>query len=152
MIISRNIIFFIVASIPILFAAVQPWIWSFYTAIILLAFITLLWIDKEGRVWHPPKIFIFTVGVFFVVTLCQVIPLPDSVLSFLSPFRFKVLTQSRAIIANPSDLMTLSYVPLTSLTRWIFLLGLFLFFLVFQKIFTSDKNLKILVRIMLGLF
>jgi len=150
MTISRNIVFFIVATIPVLFAAVQPWIWSFYTAIILLAFITLLWIDKEDRVWHPPKIFIFTVGVFFVVTLCQVIPLPDSVLSLLSPFRFRVLGQSQTIISDPADLTTLSYTPLTSLAWWIFLLGLFLFFLVFQKNFTSDRNLKILIRILLS--
>jgi O-antigen ligase len=156
--ISRNILFFIVATIPILFAAVQPWIWSFYTACIVLAFLILflqkaggqVWQNKEGRVWHPPNIFIFTVGVFFVVTLCQVLPLPDSVLSFLSPFRFGVLAQSRAIIGNPVDLVTLSYAPLTSLAWWIFLLGLFLFFLVFRKTFTSDRNLKILIWILLG--
>ena len=154
---SRYIIFFIVATIPILFAAVQPWVWSFYTSCIVLAFLILffqkpvgqVWQNEGSRIWHPPHIFIFTVGVFFVVTLCQVIPLPDSVLSFLSPFRFRILSQSRAIIGNPSDLRTLSYAPLTSLAWWIFLLGLFLFFLIFQKIFTSDRNLKILVRILL---
>jgi O-antigen ligase len=154
---SRNILFFIIATIPILFAAVQPWIWSFYTACTVLAFLILflpkpvgqVWQNKKDWIWHPPNLFIFTVGVFFVVTLCQVIPLPESVLSFLSPFRFKVLSQSRTIIDNPSGLMTLSYAPLTSLAWWIFLLGLFLFFLVFQKNFFSDKNLKILVRILL---
>ena len=150
MTVSRNILFFIVATIPILFAAVQPWIWSFYTAGIVLAFLILMWQDKEGWVWHPPGIFIFTVGVFFVVTLCQILPLPDFVLSLLSPFRFKIFKQSRAILANSSDLVTLSYAPLTSLSWWIFLLGLFLFFLVFQKNFTSDRNLKILIRILLG--
>jgi O-antigen ligase len=155
--ISRNIVFFIVATIPVLFAAVQPWIWSFYTACIVLAFLIFflqkpggqVWGNKEDQIRHRSKLFYFTVGVFFVVTLCQVIPLPDSVLSFLSPFRFRVLSQSRAIIGNPSDLMTLSYAPLSSLAWWIFLLGLFLFFLVFQKNFFSDKNLKILVRILL---
>jgi len=158
MTISRNIIFFIVATIPVLFAAVQPWIWSFYTACIVLAFLMLflqkaggqVWQNKEGRIWHLPNIFIFTVGVFFVVTLCQIVPLPESVLSLLSPFRFNVLTQSRAIIGNPADLVTLSYAPLTSLAWWIFLLGLFLFFVVFQKNFTSDRDLKILIRILLG--
>jgi O-antigen ligase len=71
-------------------------------------------------------------------------------LSFLSPFRFKVLTQARAIIGNSSDLATVSYAPLTSLAWWIFLLGLFLFFLVFKKNFMSDRNLKILIRILMG--
>jgi hypothetical protein len=133
MITSRYIIFFIVGTIPVLFAAVQPWIWSFYTACIVLAFLILLWQNKEGRVWHPPRIFIFTVGLFFVVTLFQSLPIPESFLSLLSPFRFRVLAQSRAIIDNPADLATLSYAPLTSLSWWIFLLGLFLFFLILQK-------------------
>jgi O-antigen ligase len=150
MYINRTIIFFIVATIPVLFAAVQPWIWSFYTACMVLAFLILLWQKKEGRVWHPPRIFIFTVGLFFVVTLFQSLPLSESFLSFLSPFRFRVLAQSRAIIGNPSDLATLSYAPLTSLAWWTFMLGLFLFFLVFQKNFTSNRDLKILIRILLG--
>ena len=158
MIISRNIIFFIVATIPVLFAAVQPWVWSFYTACTVLAFLILflqkpggqVWQNKEGRIWHPPNIFIFTVGVFFVVTLCQILPLPESVLSFLSPFRFKILTQVRSIIGDPSGIATLSYAPLTSLAWWIFLLSLFLFFLVFQKNFIFDRDLKILIKILLG--
>ncbi|MCJ7542753.1 MAG: hypothetical protein MUO88_24150, partial [Desulfobacterales bacterium] len=90
MLISRNIVFFIVATIPVLFAAVQPWIWSFYTACIVLAFLILLWQHRESRMWHPPGIFIFTVGLFFVVTLFQSLPLPKSFLSLLSPFRFRV--------------------------------------------------------------
>ena len=158
MITSRYIIIFIVATIPILFAAVQPWVWSFYTACMVLSFLILflqkaggqVWQNKESRMWHPPGLFIFSVGLFFVVTLFQIIPLPESFLSFLSPFRFKVLTQSRAIIGNPADLATLSYAPLTSLAWWIFMLGLFLFFLVFRKTFVSDRNLKILIRILLG--
>ena len=150
MTVSRNIVFIIVATIPVLFAAVQPWIWSFYTACIVMAFLILLWQDKEDRVWHPPGIVIFTVGLFFVVTLFQSLPLPGSVLSLLSPFRFRVLTQSRAIIGIPNELSTLSYAPLASLAWWIFLLGLFLFFLVFRKAVISDKYLKILIWILLG--
>ncbi len=39
MTLSRNVIIFIVATISILFAAVQPWIWSFYTVCIFAAFL-----------------------------------------------------------------------------------------------------------------
>ena len=141
-----------------MFAAVQPWIWSFYTACMVLAFLILFlqkaggqgWQNNEGRVWHPPGKFIFTVGLFFAITLFQSLPLPESFLSLLSPFRFKILAQSRAIIGIPADLATLSYAPLTSLAWWIFFLGLFLFFLVFRKTVVSDRNLKILIRILLG--
>jgi len=109
-----------------------------------------VWQKRDGRVWYPPGLFIFSVGLFFAITLFQILPLPESFLSFLSPFRFKVLTQSRSIIGNPNDLATLSYAPLTSLAWWIFLLGLFLFFLICQKNFISDRNLKILIWILLG--
>jgi len=158
MTVSRNILFFIVATIPILFAAVQPWVWSFYTACIVVAFLILflqksggqVWENKESRIWKPPGVFIFTVGLFFFTTLFQILPFPGSVLSFLSPFRFRVLAQSLAILGIPIDLATLSYDPLTSLAWWIFFLGLFLFFLVFRKTFASDRNLKILTRILLA--
>jgi O-antigen ligase len=150
MTISRNIVFFIVATIPVLFASVQPWVWSFYTACIVLAFLILLWQDRESRIWKPPGIFIYSVGLFFIVTLFQSLPIPESFLSLISPFRLKVLAQTRVIIGSPSELATLSYAPLTSLSWWIFMLGLFLFFLVFQKNLISDRNLKILIRILLG--
>jgi O-antigen ligase len=71
-------------------------------------------------------------------------------LSFLSPFRHKKLAQSRAIIGTSDALTTISYAPLTSLAWWIFMLGLFLFFLVFHKSVVSSKDLKILIWILLG--
>jgi len=150
MIISRSIIYFIVATIPILFAAIQPWIWSFYTTCIFAAILILLWKGQEDWIWKPGILFIFSVGLFFAVTLSQSVPLPGSVLSFLSPFRHKMLVQSRAIIGSPAALATISYTPLTSLAWWIFLAGLFLFFLVFLKSVTSHRDLKILIRILMG--
>jgi O-antigen ligase len=155
--VSRYIIFFIVATIPILFAAVQPWIWSFYTACIVLAFLMLLlqktgglvWGNREGRAWKPSVLFIFSVGLFFTVTLCQNLPLPKSALSILSPFRYQLLAESRGLIGRTFDFATISYSPLTSFAWWIFLLGLFLFFLVFHKCVTTDRDLKHLVSILL---
>ncbi len=150
MTVSRYIIFFIVATIPILFAAVQPWIWAFYTACIVLAFLMLIWQTGDARAWKPRGLFIFSSGLFFAVTLCQCLPIPKSALSFFSPYRYQLLSQSRAIIGRPFDLATISYAPLTSLAWWIFLLGLFLFFIVFHKTVTSDRDLKILVSILLA--
>ena len=157
MTVSRYIVFFIVATIPILFAAVQPWIWAFYTACIVLAFLMLflqkaggqVWQNEAGRTWRPPAVFIFSVGLFYIETLCQSLPIPKSALSILSPFRYQLLAQSRAIIGSPFDFATISYTPLTSLAWWTFLLGLFLFFLVFQKCITTDRDVKILISILL---
>ncbi|MGB6011691.1 MAG: O-antigen ligase family protein [Desulfobacterales bacterium] len=148
---SRNIIFFIVGTIPIFFAAVQPWIWSFYTAVMVSAFLIALWRNPNSTVWKPEKIYLFSVGLFFGVTLLQSLPLSGSIVSFLSPFRYKVLTQAAGILGSPVSWPTLSYVPLTSLAWWTFLLGLLLFFRVFCQSIVASTDLTLLVRIVLGL-
>jgi len=150
MTISRSIVFFVVATVPVLFAAVQPWIWSFYNTCMFAAFLMLLWKGREDWMWKPGTLFIFTVGVFFAVTLCQSIPIPGFVLSFLSPFRHKLLVQSRDIIGASDAFASISHAPLTSLAWWSFLAGLFLFFIVFQKSVTSNRDLKMLIRILMG--
>ena len=151
MVLSRYIVYFIVGTIPILFAAVQPWIWSFYTAVIFLAFLTSLWRNQNSSIWKPEKIYSFSVGLFFGVTLLQSLPLSNAVVSLLSPFRYKVLTQAAAILGSPVSWSTLSYAPLTSLAWWTFLLGLFLFFLVFRQSIVASTDLTLLIRIVLGL-
>ena len=151
MTLSRNIIFFIVATIPILFAAVQPLIWPFYTICIFAAFLIILWQKQDKQIWIQSKFFIVFLGLFFAVTLFQSIPLPSSILSFLSPFRQEVLTQSVAIIDGFVEWQSISYSSRSSLAWWTFLLSLLIFFLVFRKTFTSSRHLKILIYILLGL-
>ena len=148
---SRNIIFFIVATIPVLFAAVHAWIWSFYTACIFAAFLVLLWQNRINKAWMPDKIYIFALGVFYFVCLVQCLPLPSFILSFLSPFRHEVLTQSCGIIDGSVAWQSISYSSLRSLAWWTFLLGLLMFILVFRKTFTCSRHLKILIYILLGL-
>lgn len=147
---NRYLLFFIVGTIPILFAAVQPWVWSFYTACIFAAFLLLLWQNRHSWAWAPGRIFICTVGLFFVVTLDQCLPLPSSMLSFLSPFQHKVLTQSHTIVDSPISSLTLSYYPLSSLAWWTFLLGQLMFFVVFRECCASSRHLKLLIWILLG--
>ncbi len=151
MTISRNISFFILATIPVLFAAVHAWIWSFYTVCIFAAFLILLWQNRKNTAWMRDKIYIVALGVFYLVCLVQCLPLPSSILAFLSPFRHEVLTQSCAIIDGSVAWQSISYSSLKSLAWWNFLLGLLLFFLVFRKTFTCSRHLKLLIYILLGL-
>ena len=81
LIVIKIIVLFIVATIPLLFAAVQPWVWSVYSVLIFAAFLLLLWQDQNQRSWMSNKIVIFTLVTFFVVTLCQYLPLPAYLLS-----------------------------------------------------------------------
>lgn len=148
--ISRYIVYFIVATIPILFGAVQPWVWSIYTVCIFTAFFILLLQDQDRRIWIHSKIIFIFLGSFFVVTLSQFLPIPFSVLSFLSPIRYDLLARSSAIVNSNIIWHTLSYSPLNSLAWWLFLLSLLLFFFVFRNSFKSSKHLRFLVWILFG--
>jgi hypothetical protein len=151
MFIANLIIYFIIATIPLLFAAVQPWIWSVYTACILAAFILFLWQPRNRRSGVSDRLFIFTLAIFFAATLLQCMPLPANVLSVLSHFRFHVLDESSAINGGTILWQAISYANLISLSWWIFFLSLLMFFLVLRKSFTLPNKLKLIVGIMLGI-
>lgn len=98
----------------------------------------------------PGKIFFFTVGLFFVVTFFQCLPLPPRILSFLSPFRDQLLEKSCMLIDRPISWQAISYSPLSSLSWWAFLLSLLFFFLVLRECFNSRRNLRFTLWVILG--
>ena len=151
MTISRNIVFFILATVPVLFAAVHAWIWSWYTVCIFAAFLILLWQTGINSARMRDKVYIVALGAFFWVCLVQCLPLPSCMLSFFSPFRHQVLTHSRAIMDGSVAWQSISYSSLKSLAWWTFLLSLLLFFLVFRKTVTSIRHLKLLIYILMVL-
>lgn len=148
--IVRFLVVFILATVPILFAAVQPWVWSIYTLCIFAAYILLLWYPRSQASVRTHKIFFLTIVVFFVPTLFQLIPMPQGILSLLSHQRLQGLTESLAIPYSQAGWQSISYGSLTSLALWSFFLSLFLFFTVLRQSFGSPKSLSVIVCIMLG--
>jgi O-antigen ligase len=149
--ISSFIIYLIVATIPILFGAVKTWVWSFYSALIVVAFLLFLWQKSAFRVWLPGKAFTLTVAFFFLITLFQCLPLPRNVLSLLSPIRYQMLAQAAAILDCPLTPQGLSFLPSASLSWWAFLLSLLLLFFVLRECITSPKDMRIVVWIIFTL-
>lgn len=145
------IILFILATLPILFGAVQPWVWSFYTVCIFGAFIILLWIKSGIRNRLSGKQAVFYVGIFFAVTLFQLIPLPERLLDLLSSHQCEVLNVSRELINRPLTVHPLSYAPLASLAWWLFLLSLVLFFLILRSTLTDRRYLRTVIWLLFGL-
>jgi len=117
---------------------------------IFAAFLLLLWHASSRSTFAPSWIFVLSVGTFFVVTLFQQIPLPPDILASLSPFRFQVLAESRAIIDSPLSRQPLSYSPLSSMAWWTFSLSLVMFFFVFRRCCASRRTLNFLIWLMLG--
>jgi O-antigen ligase len=122
-----------------------------YSFLIFAAFLFLLWQGSNQWRWVPNKIFVITMVFFFTLTLSQYLPLPSSILSFLSPFRHDALETSNRLLDNPMSWQSLSYSPLNSFSWWIFLLSVFIFFFVLKYFCDYRKNLKLLITIMIGL-
>jgi O-antigen ligase len=142
---------FVIATIPIIFAAVQPWLWSLYCLLMIVAFILFLWAKRNHSDLLQGSLENKSVTIFFIWTLFLCIPFPYPILSLLSPSRAEILSQAWAIADITPIWESLSYLPRTALSWWIFLLSLGLFFLVVRKLCTKKKTLKRIVFIMIGI-
>ena len=148
---ARILTFLILTTIPILFAAVQPFVWVWYAVLMVGAFVLMLWGAPAGSLARPGKVFWLTAGVFLGVTLLQCVPLPDALLARLSPARFALLAEARALTGLPPVWRSLGYYPLHGLAWWGFLLGLALFYRVLEAQFRSRRMLRLTLWLLLGL-
>ena len=146
----RGLVFFIIGTIPILFAAVQPWIWAFYCICMMAAFLISLWLN-HSRVSGIFGGFSCAVLLFFLYTLFLCLPLPPDILSRLSPVRYQILARAPGFWDSASTWQTLSYNPQAGLSWWIFLLSLWLLFITVRMLCVYPKVLKTMVRIMIGI-
>jgi O-antigen ligase len=142
---------FVVGTIPLLFAAVQPWVWSLYSVLIFTAFLLLIWQGQTARPWIPNKIIVLTLVTFFAVTLFQYFPMPAYLISFLSPFRYEALSTTNRLLNNQSLWHSLSYSPLLSFSWWTFLISSSIFFFVLKFLCNSRRSIKLLIQLMIAL-
>jgi O-antigen ligase len=142
MILLRPAVYFIVVTIPLLFAAVQPRVWSVYVILIFIAFLSLFWKGNTGFFPLSNKLLIFTVGCFFLITLLQILPLPIYILSFISPSRFDVIGKNNELLGIAKSWQSLSYSFLSSLSWWSFLFSSGLFFFILKDTLHIRRVLK----------
>lgn len=149
MAITQITILFILGTAPILFAAVQPWVWSVYGICMILVFLVFLWQDRNQLSIVPGVNINLAVVIFFVVTLFLCIPLPTYVLSYLSPVRYQTLMTAQVLLNRPASWQTLSYIPRLALSWWVFLICLWLFFVTVRRLCADSKILKRIVLVMI---
>lgn len=151
MTIVRIFAYFIIGTIPILFASVQPWVWSFYAVCMVAVFTIFIW---HKRV--PLNVYVLApgiklaVGSFFFISFFLCLPLPPVVLSFLSPVRFQKLATAWNLTDSHPAWESISYASRSAFTWWVFLLSLLLFFIVLQDLFKNRKILRATVFIIVG--
>lgn len=140
----------IIGTIPIIFASVQPWVWSAYCLSMIVAFILHIW----SRINQSPLSRInwqqFTVILFFGLTLMLCLPFPYQAIAWLSPARAELLSQAWALTGDSPAWRTLSYLPGAAFGWWGFLLSLGLFYRVVSDLCADRKMLKSLVFVMIG--
>jgi O-antigen ligase len=143
--------YIIIGTIPILFAAVQPWVWSFYSLLMIVAFILYLWLKQEHILLFTTKRSYILATIFFSYTILFWLPLPPGIISFLSPIRFESISTAHKLNGIVLEGQTLSYSPLDAYSWWVFLLSLYLFFFVVRHLSADRKFLMIILFIMIGL-
>ncbi len=141
----------IIGTMPILFAAVQPWVWSFYCLLMIAVFILSLWNTRYPSAFSRARPLNQAVALFFIWTLILVLPFPPAVLSFLSPTRSGILADAWALTGSIPTWESISYLSKKALSWWVFLLSLGLFFLVVRNLCTERKTLQRVVSVMIGI-
>jgi O-antigen ligase len=147
----RTIVYFILATIPILFGSVQIWVWPFYTFLMLAAFAALLWASPRVPHLRPGRAFYLALMPFFAAALFLCLPLPPALVAGVSPFRHQAASRAADLLNTPLAWTTLSYRPLESLAWMGFLLGLVLFFFVLAAHLEDRRHLRATVWLLFGL-
>jgi O-antigen ligase len=147
---SKALVLFVLATVTVLFGAVQAWVWSVYTAVIYAAFIIYAWQKSREGYGVGLNSYGAALGLFFVLTLLACLPLSGRLIGVLSPVRYNLLTQAKMLTGLDAAWPTLSYAPLHSLGWWAFLLGLGLLFLMLKTCFASRRLLRWSLWILLG--
>jgi hypothetical protein len=126
---QQGLLLFIVGTVPILFAAVQPWVWAVYTLAAFAAFVCRGLSLPAARPLVPIRFATAPIALFMGISLFLCLPLPLSIVKVLSPVRGELIMEARTLAGGASGWAALSYAPLQSLSWWAFWLGLCLFFI-----------------------
>ena len=143
-------VYFIVATVPIIFASVQSFVWSFYAFCMVAVFIIALWRNQANTdVFSPAANVKWLVGLFFSISLFLCLPLPPMLLSIVSPVRFQKLSAVWYLTDGYPVWQSISYSSRNAFSWWVFLFSLLLFYIVLKNLFKDRKNLKTVVLIMI---
>jgi O-antigen ligase len=142
---------FIIGTIPILFGAVQPRVWSFYGLLMTAAFVLAIWIMPGPSLFNSLRKVYKPVALFFMWTLFLCLPVSFPVLSIFSPNRAEILSTAGSLTGVLPARAPMAYASGSALAWWVFLLGLGLFFLVVRELCMQKKMLERLVFVMIAI-
>lgn len=147
----RGVALWIIATIPLFFGAVEPWVWSFYGLLMILAYLGALWHPSNAISWPRDHAENRWLLLFFIWSLVLCLPLPYPLFAVASPVQAGIVTQAASLTDSSPGWQSLGYASTGALSRWFFLLSLGLFHAVVRHLCTDRATLKRIVFVMIGI-
>lgn len=129
--------------LPLLFGGARPWLWSAVAAVFFSGLVIVLWKDRVSIT--PATVLdrhFLVPGLLLLYPFFQLVPLPASLLTLISPHRAIVLADAARASLMPVRAFTISYGTVTTLFSafwWVFLGA---FALLLQRVVRTDKGLE----------
>jgi O-antigen ligase len=140
----------IIGTIPLLFAAVQPWLWSFYSLGMIVVWSLGQWVCQPRPQRQRSGLIFAAMVMFFIWNLFMCLPIPHYTLSLVSSTRAEALSAGWALTGSLPAWESISYSAQRSLAWWLFLLSLLLFFKVVKNLCMDRSILKRIVFTVIG--
>ena len=144
---AKGIVYFIIGTVGLLFAGVQPWITAIYAVLIIVAFGVLMW--QGGLSWRPGPWAWGIMGFFLLVTALQMVPISKGLLEWAGPVRAEVLDRAGKLLGMEWASHAVAYSVYQAFARWGFVICLALFFWVCVSLGKDRKTFK---RMVWGVF
>ncbi len=136
---AQALVFFLLATIPLIFGAVHPIVQGVYTFLILVGLGGWLFSALPELPWQDVSLFWLIVPIILIGYIAlQSLPLPLPVVEFLSPARAARINMVNALAQAKLTTAAISDSGLLGVQNAIFLLSLLLYYLVLTTLLKRD--------------
>jgi O-antigen ligase len=143
----RWLAFLILSLLPLFIGGARPWLWSWAAVSCLLAMIPGLWIIGPPSLFPRSPLFWIALGPLLAWTLFLTLPLPEGILTVLSPHRADLARTASNLLALPYNGAPLSYDPQVGLLYWGLLVSVSAFGLIVRQVALRPGGLQGIIRI-----
>lgn len=145
---ERYLILLILGTVPLIYASVQAWVWSWYVTAVFVVFLAAWWRGRVAFRDNGPAV-IWLVYLFFGWSLFQLLPLPGDLLGRLSPFRASLLENAYELTGISGSWSSIAYEHGLALGRWSLWLAAFLLAMLVRAACRERAFLKALAVMLL---
>ena len=127
----------------------RPWLSGTTAALFFLGFVVLLWVSPRFPLSPVSRTTCILTGLALGFLLFQVIPLPQSWLSVLSPIRFLWLRSAEQALNATVPSASLSYKPLATFMYWIYWVFLVCYAWLLKSVIEEKTTIPRLLNLLL---